>query len=169
MSDRASITTDTSGLGQTTAEHEATAHERRATVVKVLTGVLALLVTFGVAEFVPQVGDQLALSFTRRPTTGTELYFVDPETLPRTLQTGAANPVEFAVVNHERQTVTYHWIVSATSSVGPVVVAQGDVTVKAGAEARIAASFTPDTVDTTYVISASLAGRSEQIRFRGRT
>lgn len=169
MTDRASITTDTSGLDQDAAESAGTARERPTASGRVLIGVVALFVALAVVALFPWGRHQLAISFTRQTATGTELYFVDPDGLVRSLRVGEPTDIRFAVANREGSSITYRYVVTATSATGSIVVDRGDVTIDEGNSSTIISRFTPADTASTYVIEVSLAGRDEQIRFRGRT
>jgi hypothetical protein len=84
----------------------------------------AAAVGLGLA-FPHQIGHQLALSFTREPTTFTQLYFTDPAALPASLGMSGRNAFSFTVVNNQGHDEAYSYAVTLMSSYGSSTVDNG--------------------------------------------
>lgn len=114
-----------------------------------------------------EVLKQVNLSVSRQPARFTELYFTDPETIPKQLSLSKPNEVGFTVANHEHRAMDYPYVVTAESAQGRTVIAQGQVGVASGKLAHTTAQFTPPQPNTKYLLAVHLIGRAEVIRFFG--
>jgi hypothetical protein len=117
--------------------------------------------------FPHQIAHQIALSVTRQPTPYTELYFSNPKSLPASLSLSTPNLFSFTVANHEGHDTVYSYIVTLASSYGGSTIAQGRIDLRNNTSATRVINVHPTRRATEYVITVSLRGRSETIRFRG--
>jgi hypothetical protein len=130
-----------------------------------LAAACTVAIALGIA-FPHQIAHQIALSTTREPTPFTELYFSDPNSLPRLLSISRPNIFGFTVVNHEGRSATYSYVVTLASSHGASSIAHGRVDVKDNEHDTIVISMGSIRRATQYSITVSLLGRSEAIWFR---
>jgi hypothetical protein len=120
-----------------------------------------------VLAFPHQIAHQITLSVTKQPTPFTELYFSNPNGLPKSLSLSRPNLFRFTVVNHEGRDAVYSYVVTLASSYGNSTITQGRIDLSNGMSATRLVDVRPTHGATEYVTTVSLQGRSETIRFRG--
>lgn len=122
--------------------------------------------SLGIA-FHHQIAHQIALAITRQPTPFTQLYFSDPNALPKSLSLSHPNRFGFKVVNHEGRDTAYSYVVTLASSTGSSTIAQGRIDLRSNEGATRLVDVRPTRRATEYLITVNLVGRTEMIRFRG--
>jgi hypothetical protein len=140
---------------------------RRAPRWVALAAVFAVVAAgLGIA-FPHQIAHQIALAVTRQPTPFTELYFSDPNGLPKSLSLARPNVFRFTVVNHEGHDTIYSYVVTLSSSHGGSTIAQGRIQLKNNTSATRLINVHASRSETEYVTTVNLVGRTQVIRFRG--
>lgn len=137
---------------------------------RALVAVACVAVAVGAALWLwqlPGFRRQVALSTTHQPIPFTELYFTDPNTLPKHLLSGQPNMFNFTIANHEAKTVTYTYVVTAQTPFGTSEVTRDQVTIADGARRVVTVESVPPVAGITYLITVHLVGRSETIHFTG--
>jgi len=153
-----------SALQQTPGEARSRARRSRTWAIASVACVAAAAVCF---LFPHQVVHQLAISFTRRVTPYTELYFTNPETLPARLGVPGPNQFEFTVVNHEGRQRVYPYVVTLSGPRGTSVVERGTIPLRNDSGAgRVVDVFAPAR-HTVYVITVLITGSLQTIHFKG--
>ena len=112
------------------------------------------------------VRHQIAPALTRQPTPFTQLYFSDPDSLPKALRVSLPNRFSFTVVNREGHDSAYAYVVTLATSSGSSTVAEGRIDLRNGRGATIGVDVSPTRRATEYVVTVSLVGRAKMIRFR---
>ena len=108
---------------------------------------------------------QIAPALTREPTPFTQLYFSDPDGLPRTLRVSRPNRFEFTVVNREGRASAYSYVVTLASSHGSSTVARGRIDLRNNKAATVEIDVRPTRRATEYSIAVGLVGRDKTIQF----
>ena len=106
------------------------------------------------------------MAVTRQPTHYTELYFSNPQALPTSLSLSAPNLFRFTLVNHEGHDTAYSYTVTLASVYGVSTIAQGRIDLKNGVTGTRLVNVHPTRRATEYLVTVSLAGRSEMIHFK---
>lgn len=117
--------------------------------------------------FPHQIAHQIALAVTRQPEPFTELYFSDPDGLPKSLSLSRPNTFGFTIVNHERHDIVYSYVVTLASRYGTSVIARGPMDVGKNRDATKLVNITVSQRATVYLVTVTLLGRAETIWFRG--
>ena len=141
----------------------APSRSRRSLLFAAITVTCCLLVTAAWSS--PEARKQISESISRRPASFTELYFTDPDRLPRHLSSRASNQVLFTIVNHGSQAIDYAYVITAQGVRETTTLATGSVHVGAGNKADESVSFRPGQLATTYVVNVALTARPEAIHF----
>lgn len=128
---------------------------------------LAILVVIVVAALlVPHSWrDAIESHFERKTEPITELYFTDPNALPKTVRVGQTFQVAFTIANHEGQQVTYSYRVSTDQSGTMAPVKVDTVTIANGATANIAVTVPASTKAQDFQVLVDLLNRTEHISF----
>jgi hypothetical protein len=133
-------------------------------------GITGLLAILGTAVLFPQqFKHQLEISFVRQPTPYTQLYFTNPSTLPVNLLVDQGNAFEFTIKNDEGRAYRYTYTVTADDSRSHLVVSTQTVTVGDGDSTTRVVTVTPRDAKSRYLISITLDGMNQSIRFHGAT
>jgi len=119
-----------------------------------------------VIAFPHQIAHQIALVMTTRPTPSTELYFSDPNGLPKSLSLSGPNLFGFTVVNHEGHDIAYSYVVMLGSSYGSSTIAQGRIDLRNNMAATRLINVRPTQGGRQYLIKVNLLGPTESIWFR---
>ena len=117
--------------------------------------------------FPHQIAHQISLAVTRQPTPFTELYFGNPNGLPKSLSLSRPNLFGFTVVNHEGHDTVYSYVVTLASSHGDSTIAQGRIDLRNSKGATRIVDVRPTERSTQYLITVRLLMRTETIWFRG--
>jgi len=133
-----------------------------ALVVVLVAGAVAL----GIANR-HTVAHQIALSVSHQPTPFTELYFNQPDALPTAVAPPGPGRFGFTIANHQGHATAYAYTVTLASTNGAAVAARGTVQVADGRSTTEPVTFYPPSEETNYVVTVTLADRSETIHFGG--
>jgi hypothetical protein len=117
----------------------------------------------------PTLRHQATLSFTRLPTKYTEMFFTHPNDLPQTLSPeGSPRRVSVTVRNHGAGpgSITYVYDTTLTGDGRVQSLATGRISVPNGRTGRFSVAVKPSDLSSSYVVTISLRGTSDFLRFR---
>ena len=131
-----------------------------------LTTLLAALVILGLVIFNHgAVSEALSPYFTQKPAQFTELYFTDYGSLPKFMDAGHKYPFDFTVVNHESQSHTYLYRVTAIEDARSTILTSGQISLDDGASAKKKVFFTPAKPGAKDEIIVELLDKNQRITF----
>jgi Protein of unknown function (DUF1616) len=112
---------------------------------------------------------QIAISIVRQPTTYTQLYFSQAETLPKLLTVDKKNTIDFTIVNDENRTYSYTYTVTLADSRSHSVVSTETVSIDNGDGVTRPVTVTPKDRKTKYLVTISLKYLDQSIHFYAET
>jgi hypothetical protein len=112
---------------------------------------------------------QIAISIVRQPTTYTQLYFSQAETLPKLLTVDKKNTIDFTIVNDENRTYRYTYTVTLADSRSHSVVSTETVSIGTGDGVTRPVTVTPKDRKTKYLVTISLKDLDQSIHFYAET
>lgn len=124
-----------------------------------------LAFAIGISVLLPAGRHQWALSLFQQPTRYTALSFNRPWALPATAVVNKPVSVSFTISNHERRTVDYRYVLSASNGRNSRVLGGAGKSLAAGANWTVSAVVRPTCGGSSCRVEVSLPGHPETIDF----
>lgn len=115
------------------------------------------------------IAQSLVRATTRQPEPLTELYFINPASLPSHMTAGTNQTISYRVANHENQPTTYHARVTLVQNGQLTVIQTKTFSLADGASEDIAVPFTAPTQGQTVEFVVDLPDQNISIHFRSTT
>jgi hypothetical protein len=116
-----------------------------------------------------EAAQALTLATTKQPEQYTELYFINPTNLPKTVKAGVAEGFAYRVINHQGRTVTYHARTTMVANGQAAVLGTTSFTLQPGQTRDIDVPFTAPAEGQALEFIVDLPEQQLGIHFRSRS
>jgi hypothetical protein len=113
------------------------------------------------------VGHQIAISVSRQSTAFTQLYFTQPDALPKRLVAPGPDSFSFTIANSEGHSTNYAYTVTLGGPLSFSVVSKGTLRVADGGSIAKTIDLFPASSMTDYEVTVTLGAGDEVIHFQG--
>jgi hypothetical protein len=139
---------------------------------KLIPGLILAGAVFGTVALIqtnPWLHQQWVLSTTQQPDRLTELYFDNPNALPKVTWAGKTEHVSYHVHNLESRTTTYTARVNLVVNGQIQTIQQNQFVLPNDGQLSIPVTYTPSAKNQHLQLSVDLLGQNESITFRSST